>query len=115
MAYLDPRFYAHPKVAGLSDRAFRVYVSALCYCDGFNTRGVLEPGALRVIGCRTAAERELVDAGLWHHASDPITGEVLPGFLVHDWEEKNGRAADKRQRERERKAAYRARLRGGEL
>ena len=37
---LDDRFTDNPKIARLSDKAFRVYVHALCYSAGALTDGL---------------------------------------------------------------------------
>jgi len=58
---LDDRFPEHPKIVGLSDRAFRAHVTGLAYCARFLTDGYVPRGALpppRVLA-------ELADAGLW--------------------------------------------------
>ncbi|MFF5421772.1 hypothetical protein [Streptomyces misionensis] len=81
---LDDRFPSHRKVALLSDRAFRLYVSALCWSSENLTEGrILEkelPLVARVRGVKTAAA-ELEAAGLWDRA------EV--GWVIHDYLEYN--------------------------
>lgn len=84
-ARLDDSFAEHPKVLGLSDRAFRVYVLALCYCARNRTDGALPPAALRMFGCRAQHIEELADAGLWD--------ETEHGWQVHDYLEYNPSAA----------------------
>lgn len=108
MAWLDPRIWAHPKYVGLSDRAWRVAVSAIAYADGFGTRGRLDPGQQRVIGSNARIRAQLVGAGLWHEDGAHV--------LIHDWDEHNGKRDEKREHEREqareRKRRQRARERG---
>jgi hypothetical protein len=53
----------HPKVIGLSDAAFRLYVTGICYSSRFLTDGNLPEAALRRLGGAEAAQ-ELVKAGL---------------------------------------------------
>lgn len=64
----DDRFPSHRKIATLSDRAFRLYVSALCWSTENGTDGQVTERELRLIapirGVRRAAE-ELEEAGLW--------------------------------------------------
>lgn len=62
----------HPKVVGLSDSGFRLYVEALCWCSRHLTDGVIPEAALRKLGS-PKARREVADAGLiemngsgWH-------------------------------------------------
>lgn len=61
---LDDDFPDHPRIIGLSDTAFRTYVTGLCYCGRHLTDGDIPTGALRAIGPRRAAQ-ELEAAGLW--------------------------------------------------
>lgn len=81
---LDDRFPSHRKVALLSDRAFRLYVSALCWSSENLTEGRILDRELslvaRVRGTKTVA-KELEDARLW----DRIEG----GWDIHDYLEYN--------------------------
>ncbi|MFB7866969.1 hypothetical protein [Streptomyces sp. NPDC056069] len=81
---LDDRFPTHRKVALLSDRAFRLYVSALCWSSENLTEGrILEkelPLVARVRGHKAAAA-ELESAGLWDRAE---VGWVIHDFLVYN-------------------------------
>jgi hypothetical protein len=70
---LDDAFGDHPKIAGLSDRAFRAHVLGLLYCARQVSDGFV-PTALAPKG-RTLAE--LTTAGLWT--------AVRRGFTIHDW------------------------------
>ena len=84
---LDDAFGDHPKVAGLSDRAFRAHVLGLLYCarqltDGFVPQA-LAPSA-RVTG-------ELERAGLW---SPNKRGWVIHDFL--DYNPSKAETLDKR-------------------
>jgi hypothetical protein len=92
---LDDRFPSHRKVALLSDRAFRLYVSALCWSSENLTEGrILEkelPLIARVRGPKTVAA-ELEAAGLWDR--------VEAGWAIHDYLEYNpDRAKVKAERE----------------
>ena len=81
---LDDRFPSHRKVALLSDRAFRLYVSALCWSSENLTEGRILDRELslvaRIRGAKTVA-KELEDARLW----DRIEG----GWDIHDYLEYN--------------------------
>ena len=96
---LDDRFPSHRKVALLSDRAFRLHVSALCWASENLTEGKILESELRVIahvrGAKTAA-KELEDRQLW----DRVAG----GWVIHDFLEYNPDRA-KVQAEREANAA----------
>ena len=77
---LDDGFADHPKVAGLSDAAFRLHVSALCYCGRHLTDGVLPRAIVWRLSTTEApqdAADELVAANLWT-ADDG-------GFVVRDF------------------------------
>lgn len=96
---LDDRFPSHRKVALLSDRAFRLHVSALCWASENLTEGKILESELRVIahvrGAKTAA-KELEDRKLW----DRVDG----GWMIHDFLEYNPDRA-KVQAEREANSA----------
>ena len=69
---LDDGFPTHPKVLELSDRAFRAYVTALCYAAQHLTDGFVPT---RIVGKRAATE--LIDARLI------VAGEG--GWVIHDY------------------------------
>lgn len=81
---LDDRFPSHRKVALLSDRAFRLYVAALCWSSENLTEGRISdrelPHVARLRGIKTAA-KELEAARLWDRAGD--------GWDIHDFLEYN--------------------------
>lgn len=77
---LDDRFPSHPKVLGLSDGAFRVHVSAICYAAEYETNGVISSVLVRQNKWQRRI-KELVEARLW----DPVDG----GFVIHDYLEYN--------------------------
>lgn len=64
------------KIVGLSDKAFRAFVAALCYCSRQETDGRIVPGAAKMITTPRVL-MELVDAGLLE-----VDGQ---DFLVHDY------------------------------
>ncbi|MFE9372291.1 hypothetical protein ACFYM2_21325 [Streptomyces sp. NPDC006711] len=81
---LDDRFPSHRKVALLSDRAFRLYISALCWSSENLTEGKILDRELSVVsrvrGLKASA-RELEEAQLW----DRVDG----GWQIHDFLEYN--------------------------
>ena len=96
---LDDRFPSHRKVALLSDRAFRLHISALCWSSENLTEGKILDSELRVIAhVRNikAAAKELEDRQLWDRVDD--------GWVIHDFLEYNPDRA-KVQAERENNAA----------
>lgn len=116
---LDDRFPSHRKVSLLSDRAFRLYVSALCWSSENLTEGLIRDRELSVVarvrGAK-AATQELEEARLWNR--------VAGGWQIHDFLEYNpDRAKVKSEREanaarqkafRERKKAEREAKRAAE-
>lgn len=76
-ARIDESAATHPKVLALSDRAFRVWVNGLCYCQTHLTDGSIPRAALRVVSGTQRTADELVKAGLWIVHPD--------GYRVHDY------------------------------
>ena len=68
----------HPKVAGLTDRAFRVWIDSLCYCSEFLTDGALPPVFLTTVVPKV--QDELIRAGLWGCTGGTTT---VHDYLVH--------------------------------
>jgi hypothetical protein len=66
-ANFDDQFPKHPKVIGLSDAAFRLHTSGICYCAQFRTDGVIaaEVVPLLVPRFRPRSLDELLDRRLW--------------------------------------------------
>jgi hypothetical protein len=81
-ARLEDTFAEHPKIAGLSDSAFRLHVTAICYAARFNTDGELSPSAVRVIRGQARQIGQLVDAGVWDDAGGGT-------YVIHDFLEYN--------------------------
>jgi hypothetical protein len=80
----DPRTYItvhdgmpdHPKIEGLSDRAFRMLVSCWCFCSKNTTDGFVKQSSWEKRGS-AKFRQELIDAGL---------AEVVPGGVqMHDY------------------------------
>lgn len=67
----------HPKIRGLSDRAFRTLVRAWCYCSEYLTDGHVVPGAARDLGAPKVWQ-ELVVADLAESMDDG-------GYWMHDY------------------------------
>ena len=80
-ARLEDTFTEHPKVVGLSDRAFRLHVTAIVYASRLKTDGLVPASMPRSWGFAKKHSDELVAERLW---------EVTPkGFQVHDFLEYN--------------------------
>jgi hypothetical protein len=89
---LDERFVSRREIRTLSDRAFRLHVSAICWSAEYQTAGVIPRQGLRIIanvrGPRTAAE-ELVTAELWERLSDDAY-RIKPGCFSIDRDPRYG-------------------------
>lgn len=73
---LDDDFPDHPKIADLTDKAFRLHVSGLCYCGRFLTDGKIPKSAIWRLG-DGAVLPELLEAGLWE--------EIDGAYWIHDY------------------------------
>lgn len=92
---LDDRSPRHPKVAGLSDKAFRVWVQGMCYASEFLTDGLLPVAFMR--GVPSKIKTELVGSGLWRERG---SAEVD----IHDYlEHQSSRADIEKERDRNRR------------
>ena len=107
---LDDRFPSHRKIALLSDRAFRLHVSAICWCAENLTDGRIAerelPLVAKVRGIKATAQ-QLEDAGLW----DRIEG----GWEIHDYLDYNpsrDQVLAERKRNAERQERFRQRRNG---
>ena len=72
---IDDSFPDHPKIKGLKDDEFRLYMTALCYSSRYLTDGVIPLNIVRTfIESRSKSSRisALVDANLWEIVSDSI-------------------------------------------
>lgn len=85
---LDDKFAQHPKVAELSDRAFRAHVATMLYCSEYVTKGKIPRAALRLTGATEKVIEELVQAGVWEREGDALE--------VHDFEIYNGATVGER-------------------
>lgn len=83
---LDDQFTDHPKVAGLTNDAFCLHVTAMCWTAKQQTDGKLPSRLLSRLAWRcqdpAIAAAELVTAGLWD--VDPVDG-----WEIHDYGEYN--------------------------
>jgi hypothetical protein len=98
----DERFPYHRKVARLSDPAFRLYVSAICWTSANHTDGAFSPADLPHVAPgmrrRESSVTELVEAEL--------LDETKPlGWVVHDYGDWQPRAAVRRAMDETKSAA----------
>lgn len=91
---LDDKFPNHPKVINLSDAAFRLHVSAICYAGEYLTDGHISGRIVRnlsPISNLARAVEQLVAARLWEPTED--------GYQIHDFLEYNPSAEKKKTRD----------------
>jgi len=75
---IDENALEHPKIGGLPDGAFRLWVQGLAYCQKFLTDGFISNLAIRGLHAFSPKRKELLmNAGLWERAED--------GISVHDF------------------------------
>lgn len=110
---LDDQFPIHRKVDSLSDPAFRLHVSAICWCarnltDGWVPEADLDAAAPRTMKRPGRFVAELVRRGVWSTAAD--------GWTIHDYldyQPSKARVEEDRKKnaERQRRFAYRKKTR----
>lgn len=102
---LDDGFPEHRKVDALTDGAFRLHTSGLCYCARELTDGFILKGRVTRLtpGYKPAHLKELLDALMWL----PARG----GYDVHDyleWNKPRDWWIDKREKDAKRLSDWRA-------
>lgn len=101
MAWLDDRIWAHPKIRDVPRATRWEYAAAIAYSSGFGTKGILTAGQLRAIECRPNDRKLLIEVGLWIDQNDGA-------IRINDWDEHNGKRDARRESDRARKRADRA-------
>lgn len=96
---LEDKTPRHPKVAGLSDKAFRVWINSLCYASEFLTDGVLPLAFMNTI--KPSVITELIQAGLWEKDSHGTV--CIHDYLGHQTPKSKIEAKRDQARERARK------------
>jgi hypothetical protein len=116
---LETAFVSHPKVIGLSDRAFRLHICALAFAAEHLTDGEIDPVAIRLLA-RTAGiprplyqVKELIAARLWE-----VSPLETDSYRIHDYA-KHQRTKQDVERDRDanrtRQQAYRDRQRNASV
>jgi hypothetical protein len=83
-ARFDDGFADHPKIVGLSDAAFRLHVTAICYVARHKTDGRVPKSAPFI---RLARAKELLQARVWED-TEPAH------YTIHDYLSYNPSASD---------------------
>lgn len=100
-ANLDDQFPTHPKVVRLTDPAFRLHVSGICYCAKYETNGRIDAEVVPLLAPRFKPRvlEELIERRLWA----PIAG----GYEIHDylqWNRSKEDIAEERERKRKQRS-----------
>lgn len=94
---LDDQLPIHRKVAGLSDAAFRLHVSAICWSARNLTDGYVSDAELGDVTARVRTPArfayECVGQEIWHFSGEKCESEKCPasvekrtgGFVIHDY------------------------------
>jgi len=103
---LNDAFPNHPKIVGLSDLAFRIHVTGLCYCGTYLTDGYLPYTVVNTMITTPELKPtdELEKVGLWYR--------VVNGFQIHDYlahQTSKQQVQEKQEALRERQKRYRER------
>lgn len=73
---LDHTMPENPKIVGLSDAAFRLFIECLCWCSRQESDGIIPAAAMKRLG-RPKVIAELVKAEL--------IDDALGSYVVHDY------------------------------
>lgn len=68
---IDDSFPNHPKIIGLSDGAFRLYITALCYSNAYLTDGIVPQKTIKKLS-NFRHISALIEANLWEKCGDDI-------------------------------------------
>ena len=77
---IDVLLPEHPKIEGLSDKAFRALVELWCYCGRQRTDGIVTSGRWKTFGT-PAERRQIIDAGF----AEPVGPDDSYGYLMHGY------------------------------
>lgn len=89
---IDDGFPDHPKVAALSDAAFRLWVTAGCWSRRQATQGFVPRTQLRALTRHRTPNllvAELTDSKVSSRYEAPLWEEVEGGWQFHDWDDFN--------------------------
>jgi hypothetical protein len=112
---ISDHFPTQPAILRLSDAAFRLHVTALCYGNQHTTDGLIDVNSLYALGIRKADPEELaaecVNAGIWSVVeADPEDPSDEGGWQL-DWTDQEPATVVKRRRKRQNEKGRRDRLR----
>ena len=74
---IDDKAWCHPKFAGLSGNAVRLWLYALCWCNAQQADGHVPKSMIRTFGSSAKDVEALIMAGLWEATDD--------GWVFHNY------------------------------
>jgi hypothetical protein len=78
---IDDRACSHPKILGISDGAFRLWVSAGCWCARYSPDGYVPASAAKALVRRGLMHAQrLEQAGLWEREGDGWWFTIDPAY-----------------------------------
>jgi len=105
---LDDNFADHPKVMGLSDSAFRLYIESLCYANRYLTDGIISVNAFRKISGSDDDAIQLIHNKLWCFHAEQNEYEILS---YTEYQPTKNKVSEKRDQARERVRQFREKKR----
>jgi hypothetical protein len=98
---IDDSFPNHPKIIGLSDGAFRLYITALCYSNAYLTDGIVPQKTIKKLS-NSRHISALIEANLWEKCGDDI---IILGYEEYQFtkervESERKKAADRMSKSR---------------
>lgn len=109
-ANFDDQFPTHPKVVPMTDAAFRLHVSGVCYSANHLTDGHVPADIVKLLAPRfkRATLAELLRRGQWHSLGNGCDTATCPAgvdgeYTIHDYLQWN-RSKQAVEAERERKS-----------
>ena len=117
---IDDRAALHPKLLRAGPEACWLWVAALCHCNAYTTEGRIGRDVLRTIYPHESWPAERLEALAARLCDLNLWGADDAGWLVHDYahyqrEAMRDEVDERRERERVKKAAQRARKKTGTL
>ena len=101
---IDDNFPEHPKVIGLSDKAFRLYITALCYSNRYLTDGILPLNTVKSFA-NSRHISSLIASNLWE-----LSENFIKILSYDEYQFTKERVLTKRETDRKRLEKYRSKL-----
>ena len=93
---IDDSFPNHPKIIGLSDKAFRLYITTLCYSNAYLTDGIVPQKTVKKLA-NSRHISALIEANLWEKCGDDI---IILGYEEYQFTKERVESERKKAAER---------------